>query len=101
MIPQSDNKGFTNCREMTQASNMKPDNIMVNALFRMAMIKRNELEDKTTVNFLKLQKKVEKRSISLAADHMRQGIPDTGSYLTAAFIKDNKVHIKFPTLPFC
>ena len=71
---------------------MRPDHIMENALVRMAMIKKNELEDKTTVDFLRLQKKIEKRSISMAAEHMAEGIPDNGTYLTPRFIEDNKVN---------
>ena len=70
---------------------MKADHVMENALVRLAMIKKNELEDKTTVDFLRLQKKIEKRAISLAAEHMTQNIPHIGTALTPKFIEDNKV----------
>ena len=73
------------------ATNKRPDNIMINAIFRMHIQQRNEDDDNATAAFLRWQKQVEKTSVSLAANNLADGTSSSRTVLTHQFIDQNKV----------
>jgi hypothetical protein len=80
-----------NYRQLSVATNNTAENIIRNAIFRLAIQHRNEEDDKTTLQFLRLQKNIDKQAISLAANQLSTESPACRTILTPEFVQSNKV----------
>lgn len=78
-------------RGFATATNGQANNIIKNAIYRLAQQDKNDLDDKATVAFVRRQMLVEKSSISLAADRLHMDTPTSRTVLTAKFMRENQV----------
>lgn len=78
--------------EVSAATNCQPENIMRNAIFRMAIREKVNNKCKITAEFMNAQRRVDKTAMSLSTRNLTESSPASRSIVTRRIIEQNKVH---------
>ena len=74
---------------------------MTNAIFRMHVREQNKFNGGATESFLKMQKRIDRTAVSLAANSLAMSSTSCRTVLSSEFIERNKVvHIKLKVLSY-